>query len=156
MIVHITSYHFLFRPASARGRSGWEGAFYFADLLSLSSKYYSSSVATRTTLLSPVRLLLSVLPLYSKYYPHSRYLPRFILLSYSTSSPSSSSTLSNLHFNPSFLSSTSKNTQSLPSLLPSLNSSTPSFSISSSYTTTTNNHPSSLPSPPSLSLSPNQ
>ena len=61
----ITWYRFLFRPTSARWRGGWGGAFHFAVLLSLSSRYYNSSVATRTAPLGPVEQLLSVLPLYS-------------------------------------------------------------------------------------------
>ena len=44
------------------------GAFHFAVLLSLSSRYYSSSIATQTASLDPVGLLLSVLLLYSSSY----------------------------------------------------------------------------------------
>ena len=59
---HTTWYHFLFRPAWAGGRGGWRGTFYFAVLLSLSSRYYSSNVAKQTASLG---LVLSVLSLYS-------------------------------------------------------------------------------------------
>ena len=46
---------------------GWVGGEVPSTLLSfcLSSRYYSSSVATRTVSLGPVVLLLSFLPLYS-------------------------------------------------------------------------------------------
>ena len=54
--------------ASAGGRDGWEGAFHFAILLFPSKRYHNSSVATLTTSLGAVGLLLSVLPLYSS--PH--------------------------------------------------------------------------------------
>ena len=46
-------------------RGPWGGTFHFAVLLSLSSRYYSSSVATRTASLGPAGLLMSVLPLFS-------------------------------------------------------------------------------------------
>ena len=58
-------YHFLFRLASVGGMGYWGGAFHFHVLLSLSSIYSNSSVATQAASLGSVRLLLSVLPLYS-------------------------------------------------------------------------------------------
>ena len=45
----------------AGGRGGWGGTFHFAVFLSLSSRYYSSSVAKQTASLGSVRLLLSVI-----------------------------------------------------------------------------------------------
>ena len=51
------------RGVSSRTKRGHHGAFHFAVLLSLSSRYYSSSVATRTASLGLVGLLLSILPL---------------------------------------------------------------------------------------------
>ena len=60
-----TWHHFLLRVASSGGKRRWGGVFHFIVLLSLSSKYPISNVATRTALTSLVELLLSVLPLYS-------------------------------------------------------------------------------------------
>ena len=63
IVFHTTWYHILFQSALA----WWvgRGAFHFAVLLFLSSRYYSSCVLTRTTSLGPVELLSFVLPLYS-------------------------------------------------------------------------------------------